>query len=158
VIEPVLATMRAQGLPVRDVEPPGLVFTPEHRQLRAAQEGYQALDAARVVLPVAWVVLVVLALAVARRRLRALAIVAVTSILSVALMWPALATIRSGALDAVPAADRELGAAVWDGVTRSLERSVLVAAVVAAIALAVAVVLGLVRSGRSAPAAADGRC
>ncbi|MDQ4052019.1 MAG: hypothetical protein M3237_04880 [Actinomycetota bacterium] len=158
VIEPVLDTLRAQGLPVRDVQPPGLVFTPDHRPLRAAQEGYQTLDAARLVLPVAWVALVVIALAVARRRLRALAILAGASIVSVALMWPVLAVGRSGALEAVPEADRELGEAVWDGVTQSLERSASVAIVVAAVALVVAVVLGLVRSGRSAPAGAGDRC
>ena len=158
VMEEVLATMRAEGLPVREVRAPGLVFTPDREQLRAAQEGYQALDAARIVLPVVWVALVVIALAVARRRLRALAILAGASIVSVALMWPVLAVLRSGALDAVPAADRELGEAVWDGVTQSLERSALVAVIVAAVALVVAMVLGVVRSGRSAPEAGDGRC
>ena len=107
---------------------PGLVFTPDHEQLRAAQEGYQLLDAARIWLPIACAVLLVaITLVVAQRRLRALAILAGASLLSVALLWPVLAAARSAALDSAPSADRDLAAAVWDAVTNSLERGVLVA-------------------------------
>ncbi len=157
VVDAVLDAMRAQGLPLQDVAPPGLVFTPDHRQLRAAQEGYQLLEGAQFWLPVIFIALVLISLLVARQRLRALAILAGASVVSVALLWPVLGGIRTGALDSVPAADRPLGEAVWDGVTASLERSALVAIVIAAVALLVAVVLGLLRSGRSAPAAAGGR-
>ena len=137
VVDAVLDAIRAQGLPIRDVEPPALVFTPDHRQLRAAQEGYQALDAARFWLPVVWVVLVAITLLVARRRLRALAILAGASLVSVALLWPVLGAVRSGALDSAQTADRDLAAAVWDAVTNSLDRSILVAVLLAGAALIV---------------------
>ena len=127
MVDAVLDAMRAQGLPLQDVAPPGLVFTPDHRQLRAAQEGYQLLEGAQFWLPVIVVALVLISLLVARQRLRALAILAGASVVSVALLWPVLGGIRTGALDSVPAADRPLGEAVWDGVTASLERSALVA-------------------------------
>jgi len=156
MVDAVVDALRALGLPLQDVAPPGLLFTPDHQQLRAAQEGYQLLDAARVWLPVVWVVLVALALVAAKRRLRALAILAGASIASVALLWPVLAGVRSAALGSVEEVDRPLGEAVWDAVTASLERSALVAVIIAAVVLVVAVALGLVRSGRSAPAAADG--
>jgi hypothetical protein len=145
MVDAVVEALRREGLAVRDVPPPNLVYTPDEQQLRAAQEGYQALDAARIWLPLAWVVLVVVTLAVARRRLRALAVLASASLVSVALMWPALAGARSMAVDAAPEADRELVEAVWNGVTGSLERGVLIAVIVAAIALVVAAVLGAVR-------------
>ena len=156
MVDAVVDALRALGLPLQDVAPPGLLFTPDHQQLRAAQVGYQLLDAARVWLPVVWVVLVALALVAAKRRLRALAILAGASIASVALLWPVLAGVRSAALGSVEEVDRPLGEAVWDAVTASLERSALVAVIIAAVVLVVAVALGLVRSGRSAPAAADG--
>jgi hypothetical protein len=156
-VEAVLDALRAQGLPLNDVAPPGLIFTPDHAQLRAAQEGYQLLDAARFWFPLVWVVLVLIALLVARQRLRALAVLAGASVVSVILIYPVLGVIRSGALDSLQEPDRELGGAVWDSVTASLERSALVAVIVAAVTLLVAVVLGVLRSGRSGPAAADGR-
>ena len=146
MVDAVLDAIRAQGLPIQDVEPPGVVFTPDHRQLRAAQEGYQALDAARFWLPILWVVLVAIALLVAQRRLRALAILAGASLVTAALLWPVLAAVRSGALDSVPAADRDLATAVYDAVTNSLERSVLVAVLLAAAALIVSLVLSAVRT------------
>lgn len=150
MVDAVLDAIRAQGLPIQDVEPPGVVFTPDRGQLRAAQEGYQALDAARLWIPVLWVVLVVVALLVATRRLRALAILAGASLVSVALLWPVLAAVRSAAVDSVPEADRDLGEAVWDAVTNSLERSVLVAVLIAAAALMVALVLSVVGGRRTA--------
>lgn len=158
MVDAVLDALRGLGLPLQDVAPPALVFTPDREQLRAAQEGYQLLEAARWWLPITWIALAALALVVARRRLRALAILAGASVVSAALLWPVLAGARSLAIDSLPEVDRPLGEAVWDAVTASLERSALVAAVVAAAALAVAVVLGAVSSGRSAPAADDGRC
>lgn len=156
MVDAVLDALRAVGLPLQDVAPPGLVFTPDHQQLRAAQEGYQLLEASRLWLPVIWIVLVALALLVAQRRLRALAVLAGASLVSAAMMWPVLAGVRSVAFDSVQEADRPLGEAVWDAVTASLERSALGAVVVSAVVLVVAIVLGLVTSGRSAPAAVDG--
>lgn len=140
VVDEVLGALRAQGLPLSDVAPPGLEFTPDRAQLRAAQETYQALDAAQRWLPVAWVVLVGLTLLLARRRLRALAALAGASLLSVALMWPVLASVRSGVLATVPQADRDLAAAIWDGVTSSLDRSVIVGVILAAVVLVLAAV------------------
>ncbi len=150
VVDAVLDAIRAQGLPIRDVEPPALVFTPDHRQLRAAQEGYQALNAARFWLPVGWVALVAITLLVARRRLRALAILAGASLVSVALLWPVLGAVRSGAVDSAQTADRDLAAAVWDAVTNSLDRSILVAVLLAGAALIVSVVLTVVGGRRTA--------
>jgi hypothetical protein len=144
VIDSVLDAMRAQGLPLRDVPPPALVFTPDQRQVRAAQGGYQALDASRTWLPVLWVVLVVVTLVVARRRLRVLAILAGASLVSAALVWPVLGGMRTAALRSVTEADRDLAGAVWDAVTRSLERGVLVAVIISAVALLGAVVLSAV--------------
>lgn len=146
----VLDALRAQGLPVRDVPAPGLVFVPDDGQLRVAQEGYQALEASRVWLPVAWVVLVVLTLLVADRRRLALGLLAASSLVSVALLWPVSHAIRSVALDSVQAADRELGEAIWDSVTQSLDRSIVVALVIAAVTLLVAGVLGVVGSSNAA--------
>jgi hypothetical protein len=151
VVDAVLGAIRAQGgLPIRDVEPPGLVFTPDHGQLRAAQEGYQALEATRVWLPVLWVVLVAITLLIAQRRVRALAVLAGASLVSTVLLWPVLAAVRAGALDSVPDADHDLAAAVWDAVTNSLDRTVLIAVLLAGAALVVAVVLTAVRGRRTA--------
>lgn len=151
VVDSVLDALRAQGLPIRDVAPPALEFTPDRAQVRAAQEAYQALDAAQRWLPLAWVLLVGLTLLVAQRRMRALAVLAGASLASVALLWPILGAVRSGVVAAVPSTDRDLAAAIWDGVTSSLDRSVLIAVIVSAIALVVASVLGVlgvVRGGR----------
>jgi hypothetical protein len=140
----VLDSMREEGLPVGDIAAPGLVFTPDHSQLRVAQEGYQALEAARIWLPVAWVVLVVLTLVIAQRRRLALALLAAASLISVALLWPVSNGIRAIALDSVQETDRELGEAIWDSVTASLDRSILVAVIIAAGTLLVVAVLGLI--------------
>lgn len=140
--------LREQGLPVREVAVPAIVFVPDSQQLRAAQEGYQAIDAAGTWAPVAWIALVVLTLLVARRRRIALIVLAAGSLVSAALLWPFLAGVRTAVTDSVPAADRDLAEAVWDAVTASLERAALIAVLVAAAALVVAVVLGFVGRGR----------
>ncbi len=161
VVDAVLDEIRAQGLPLQDVAPPGLLFTPDHQQLRAAQEGYQLLDASRTWLPIAWVALVVITLVMAERRLRALGILAGAALVSAALVWPVLSALRSSALDSIPQADRDLGGAIWDAVTNSLERGVLVAVIIAGLALIVTAVLEvssaagvdrLIRRGRDARA------
>jgi hypothetical protein len=147
-VGPVSDALREQGLPVREVAAPQIVFVPDRQQLRAAQEGYQAIDAAGTWAPAAWVALVLITLLVARRRRIAVALLAVGSIVSAALLWPFLAGVRKAVIDSMPEADRDLAEAVWDAVTRSLERGVLVAVVIAVAALLVVVVLGMVRRDR----------
>lgn len=135
------------SLPVA-VSPPQVeapVTVLEGQQVTRARAAYQGLTAAGVVLPVAWVVLVALALLVAKRRGRVLALLGAGSAATLLLMLLALERVRDRAVAAVPGSDRALSAAVWDGVTTDLRLALWGAAAAAAVLAVVGGLAAVVR-------------
>ncbi|WP_157210049.1 hypothetical protein [Nocardioides aequoreus] len=126
-----------------EVEAPVTVL--EGQQVTRARTAYQALTAAGVVLPVVWVVLVALALLVARQRSRVLALLGAGSAATLLLMLLALEQVRDRAVAAVPGSDRALSAAVWDGVTTDLRLALWGAAAAAAVLAVVGGLAAVVR-------------
>ncbi|GAB3994682.1 hypothetical protein [Nocardioides marmoraquaticus] len=108
-------------------------------QVQQARSAYDVLDTARVWAPAAWLVLVALALLLSTRRGGTLALVGVTSAVTLGVTLLLLGFARDRVVGAVAAADRPLSGAVWDGVTASLDLLVLVGLGLAALL----VVLGL---------------
>jgi hypothetical protein len=120
------------------------------QQLEHARQVYTVLEALGAWLPLAWVVLVLLALLAARNRRRIGAWLGIGSAVTLGLLLALLTLFEDQLVQSVPARDRDLAQAVWDVVTHDLRNGVVVGI---AVGLAVAVlfmVSGLVR--RSAPA------
>jgi hypothetical protein len=150
-LTPVVAAVRqrlaALGLPVALLPTTRLVVDlADAGSLVRAQHAVRRLDALALWLPVATVVLLVGAVALARRRLRAswrlLAGLAVTMVLLVlAVRLGAGVVVRHVSADV---AGRDVVHAYYRGLTRTLARSGLVVAVVAAVAAAVVAAVGRV--------------
>lgn len=135
------------SLPVA-ISPPGIeapVTVLEGAQVTRARAAYEGLTAAGVVLPVVWVALVALALLVARRRGRLLALLGAGSAATLLLMLLALARVRDRAVAAVPGSDRALSEAVWDGVTTDLRLALWGAVAAAAVVALVGALAAVVR-------------
>ena len=140
VLDTIEQTLAAQGLldasqlPHLDVS----IAVMDSDQLARARRAYAALDALGLWLPVAWVVAVALTLLLARRRLPALARLALGSAVAVALLGWGLVLARDATTGDLP--QRDLARAVWDvvvaGLRRELEIAVVVLAVVAVVAWA----------------------
>lgn len=119
--------------------------------LEKLRGGYQLLDTLGFWLPVAWVLLVVLVLLMARRRLAALGHLALGSLLTLGILAVALAVARGLVTERSP--DQELAQAVWDVVLDPLWATLWIALLVAAGVLVARVLLGVVLRGRSRSAA-----
>ncbi|HRK48342.1 MAG TPA: hypothetical protein PK324_22120, partial [Nocardioides sp.] len=104
-------------------------------QLAKVRRGYDALETLGIWLPIAWVVLVILTLVVARGRFAALAGLAVASLVALGIFALALLATRHEVTSGLP--EPEVAEAVWDVVVTSLWRAVaIVAGVLAVMALA----------------------
>lgn len=122
-----------------------LMKTSDLEQLRS---GYQLLDTLGFWLPVIWVLLVVLLLLTARRRLAAVGHLAVGSLVTLALLAILLAVARGLVTDRSP--DPGLARAVWDVVLDPLWNGLWALVVAAVVVLVVRIVLGVVLRTRTA--------
>lgn len=141
VAEAVLDSLVGSSLPAGVVDvPPVAVTIAESRELERARAGYRLLEAAGVWLPVLWFGAVAVALLVARRRLATAARLALGSAVTLLAGWLVMGLVRAGVVASLPASDRALAEAVWDGVTASLSAGMLG---LAALSLVGALGLGL---------------
>jgi hypothetical protein len=115
-------------------------------QLAKARRAYDALDALGFWLPVAWALMILLTLLLARRRLATTSKLALASLLTLGLLALALVLARSALTDDLP--DRDVARAVWDVLLAGLWRSIEVIAIVLAV---VALVTGLLGRRRGQP-------
>jgi hypothetical protein len=156
VLDTVVGSLAAQGLvdPGRVPAVRASVTIMDADQLDRVRRGYDGLNRMGFWLPVAWTVLVILTLGLARRRLRATAWLALLSLLTLALLALGMVSARSEIPEHLR--DPEVARAVWDVLVRSLWRAVaMIAAVLAGVAL-VAGVLSL-RASRGTADPAPGR-
>ena len=138
----VVDVLADRGVPGTDALPeiPASVPVAEVEQLEQARSAYEQLDRLGWVLPLAWVVAVLLGIAVAPRRWYAVAVMGVATALGAGLAL--LGVLFGRQLFAGSTEREELAGAVWDVVTEGLR---LQSWVVAGVALAVAVVAGLLQ-------------
>lgn len=136
------AGLRKEGLPVRaDQVPPVRITVARSEDLRQAQDGYAIAKDAGFWSPIAWVLLVALALLAARRRLRTLAWLAAGSAVMVAVALLGMRLARSELLAEVPSGDRDLATAIWEVTTRDLRTAYLTIAVIGLVVTLLAAVL-----------------
>lgn len=107
-----------------DVPPVGVTIA-ESQELQRARTGYRLLEAAGFWLPLLWLGAVAVTLLVARRRLATAARLALVSAAALLAGWLVIGLVRAGVVGSVPADDRALAEAVWDGVTASLSAGLL---------------------------------
>lgn len=146
VLDAVVADLGA-SLPV-EVPAPGValpVTVLEADQVEQGRDPYAVLAATGVWLPVLWVLGVVLALVVVRRRARLLGWLGAASGVGLVLLLLGLGLARDRVVAAVPDVDRELSGAVWDSVTTDLRVATLLGLAVAAVLLVLGLLGGLVR-------------
>ncbi|CAM3321263.1 hypothetical protein NODU109028_11395 [Nocardioides dubius] len=108
-------------------------------ELQQAQSAWRLLGVAGFWLPVAWLLLVAITLVTARRRLSALGLLAVGSLLGLAALWAGLAVARELVADN----SGELPVAVWDVVLEGLHQAILIGGAVAGVVLLLRVAIGL---------------
>lgn len=119
--EAVVDSLAGSSLPAGAVDvPPVGVTIAESRELERARTGYRLLEAAGFWVPLLWVGAVAVTLVVARRRLATAARLALGSAATLLVAWLAMGLARAGVVGSVPANDRALAEAVWDGVTAPL--------------------------------------
>jgi len=128
---------------VAELDPTFVVASSE--ELEQAREGYTVLETLGAWLPLVWVVLVVLALLVARRRRRTGLWLGLGSAITLGLLLPVLAAVEDGLVESVPASDRELARAVWEVVTEDLRNGVALGIGVSLLVALVFLLAGLVR-------------
>ena len=121
----------------------------EADQLARVRRAYVVLDSLGTWLPVAWAVLVILTLVLARRRLAAAAKLAVGSLLALGLLALALVFARDTFTEDLP--QRDVAQAVWDVIVASLWHQVEAAGVVLVIAAVVTAALAAVAGRGSTP-------
>jgi hypothetical protein len=131
IVNAVMAELRTRGLYTGDVTVQASFRLLDADQLDQARRGYRLLNALGLWLPVAWLLLVALALLCSPRRGRTIGILALGSVIAMAVLLGLLALARSVVVGSVPTADRSLAGPVWDVVTGSLHTSVLVILAVA---------------------------
>lgn len=108
-----------------------------------ARGKYELLEAAGLWLPVAWLLLVALAVLTARRRIATLGHVAVTSLVTLGLLALALTLVGR---EVFGAGEETVPAVLWKTLTSGLWTTLWSALGIAALALAARIVLGVVRS------------
>lgn len=142
VTDAVVQVLEDRGVPGagRLPEVPASVPVAEVEQLEQARTAYEQLDRLGWVMPVAWVVAVLLGIAVAARRWYAVAVMGVATAIGAGLVL--LGVVFGRQLFAGSSEREELAGAVWDVVTQGLWLQSLVAG---GVALAVAVVAGLLQ-------------
>ena len=113
--------------------------------IEQARAAYKVLEALGAWLPLVWLVLVALALLVARRRRRTGALLGIGSAITLALLLPFLALVEDEVVKSVPVRDQDLARAVWDVVTEDLRNGVALGIGVSLLAALVFMISGLVR-------------
>lgn len=131
IVDTVLAELQARGLFEGEVDVQASFAVLDADQLHKAQRGYRLLNALGLWLPVAWLVLVGLALLLSPRRGRTIGTLAIGSLVAMVVLLGLLALGRNVVVDAVPSADRKIAGPVWDVVTSSLHTAALVLIAVA---------------------------
>jgi hypothetical protein len=136
----VLRQVDKSGIPLSVVVPKTDTTYPigNVEDLGRARTAYNLLHDYGRTLPVVAVLLILLGLALARRRAPALLLTAMVSLLGLGLLWLGIAFGRSTYLDRLPAAvPHAAGGAYYDILTADLERSMLYVAAAAAVAAVV---------------------
>ena len=128
---------------VADLDPTFVVASSE--ELEQARDAYTVLETLGAWLPLAWVVLVVLALLLARHRRRTGVWLGLGSAVTLGLLLPLLAAVEDGLVESAPASDRELARAVWDVVTEDLRNGIALGIGVSLLVALVFLLSGLVR-------------
>src|SRR3954452_18657316 len=145
------ARLASAGVPFADQLPEVQASFPitTKARLAKAQKAYALLDRWGAVLPVVVLALIIVGLALARNRPRALTWTAAGAVLGMLLLSVVVAVGRPVALDALPAGTPGAAAgAAYDALTAELKHLVLVIGIVAVLAFAVGLVSGyLVRRG-----------
>jgi hypothetical protein len=149
IVNTVLAELRTRGLFTGDVSVRASFTVLDADQLDKARQGYRILNALGLWLPIAWLLLVAMALLLSPRRGRTTGTLAVGSAIAMALLLALLAVARSVVVGSVPEADRSLAGPVWDVVTGSLHTSVLVILAVAGALVLVRVAVRFAGHARS---------
>lgn len=152
VLDGVLVTLGAQGLPVRTADVAVVVYVADAGDLEKARAGYRVVHAAGYWVPALCVALIVCALVVARRRGQVLGILGAGAAVTCGLTLLVLGAVRSTALDSVPSADRGLAGAVWDVLVHSLRTMLVVAVVVGVVLVVVSIAVRVLRPPEKAPA------
>jgi len=128
---------------VAELDPTFVVASSD--ELEQARTTYAVLETLGFWLPLVWIVLVVLALLVARHRRRTGFWLGLGSAITLSLLFPFLAAVEDGLVDNVPPGDRELARAVWDVVTEDLRNGVALGIGVSLLVALVFLLLGLFR-------------
>lgn len=152
VVRPVLTAMGNQhGLPASAV-PEVHAWVPLMRatDLRTARQAYAGVNRAGVWLPVAWAVLVLLAIVTSPGVGRTLSRLGLGSAAGLGLLAGALVLGRGWAVGQVPHAAGTLVGALWDASLHSLWHALEIGLVLSAAAVVVGWVLGLGGGGRAA--------
>ncbi|MDX6372208.1 MAG: hypothetical protein QOD98_1196 [Nocardioidaceae bacterium] len=148
IVDTVLAELKARGLFEGEVDVQASFAVLDADQLDRAQRGYRLLNALGLWLPVAWLVLVGLALLLSPRRGRTVGTLAIGSVVAMAVLLGSLALGRGVVVDQVPSADRKIAGPVWDVVTSSLHTAVLVLMAVAGALVLLRIATRLAGRGR----------
>jgi hypothetical protein len=128
---------------VSELNPTFTVASSEN--LQQARDGYTVLEMLGAWLPLVWVILVALALLVARHRRRTGVWLGIGSAITLGLLLPFLALVEDEVVDSVPARDQGLARAVWDVVTEDLRSGVAVGIGVSLLVALAFLLSGLVR-------------
>ena len=119
------------------------------QDLSRVRRGYSLLERWGPVLPFVTVGLLVLGMALARRRVRAVAWTALGSAAGIVALGAGLYLTRSGYLDAVPGAvPQDAAAALFDAVTDGLRRDIALVGIAAVAVFAVATIASAVSPSR----------
>ena len=141
IVNTVLAELDTRGLSTGGVPVQASFTVLDAEQLDTARRAYRVLNALGLGLPIAWLLLVAVALLCSPRRGRTLGALAAGTLVAMTALLGVLALARTVAVDSVPEADRDLAGPVWDVVTDSLHTSVLVILAAAAAVLLVRIAL-----------------
>ncbi|KQY57092.1 MULTISPECIES: hypothetical protein [unclassified Nocardioides] len=135
------------GIPTPRVAGATFINVMKTSDLEKFRSGYVAIDRLGYWLPIAWVVLVIVLLLTARRRLATLGRLAVGSIITLLLLAAVLSVARDRVVERSP--DEDLLGAVWDTLASSLWTSLWTLVIVAAATLLVRIVVGVVLRTRN---------
>lgn len=117
--------------------------------LDQARQGYRVIDTLGFWVPIGWVILVVVLLLSARRRLATIGRLAIGSILMLGVLAAGLGVARELVTRQSP--DRGLAEAIWDVVLHSLWTGLWALMIAAAVVLLIRMILGLVVGRRRTP-------
>jgi hypothetical protein len=152
LVAPVLDVLSARGLPVPESVDTGVqVQLASSRDVERLRTAYRVLDATGPLLPVAWAVVLVLALLLGRRRRGTLVVAALASTVACVLLWLGVRAAGSVAARRVGELDRDLARAAYEAVTADLRTWSLLAAGASLVVLLLAALAPRGRRTRADP-------